>query len=481
MSKRNFILLIIVLVIATSVTLGFLYFRQPTKPAEENGGTNFISQFNPFGNNTTTPPSVKPPANVSGYQPGGEQETLKLKKISSMPIAGFTLFSKERLKEVVATPPQPLPEGEGQKEGAGSGDSISPLLMEEGVGGGKRSSLTSTLPQGKGVKPTTKPAPPLTEFMPALRYVERATGNIYQTFADKIEERKFSTTIIPMVYEALFGNNGQSVIMRYLKGETIITFVGNLPKEFLGADTTASNEIKGTFLPENIKDISLSGDASSIFYLFSSGNNLEDNIIGTTLNLINNKKVQVFDSPFTEWLSLFPNNKMLSFTTKPSAGIPGYMYAIDPNNKNYNFNKILGNINGLTTLTNPNGKLVLYGNDNLSLSVYHTDTKVSDTLGIRTLPEKCVWNKIGDAVYCGVPKFIGNGQYPDSWYQGEVSFGDQIWKIDIKTGNAKIVADPATVNGGEEIDSIKLLMDDGENYLFFVNKKDSFLWELSLK
>lgn len=383
-----------------------------------------------------------------------------------MPVAGFTVFSKERLKDV--TPPQPLPQGEGQN--TVSVTNLTPTPPAD---------WRADLPKEKEVKPT----PPLSEFMPALRYVERATGNIYQTFADKIEERRFSTTVIPMVYEALFGNKGESVIMRYLKpdAKTIVTFVGTLPKEFLGADTTASNEIKGAFLPENVKDISLSSDTASVFYLFPGENNSGDSVVGTILNLINNKKVQVFDSPFTEWLSSFPNSKMITFTTKPSAGIPGYMYAIDPNNKNYNFNKILGNINGLTTLASPDGKLVLYSDDRLSLGVYRRDTKVFNTLGIKTLPEKCVWNKIGDAVYCGAPKFIGNGQYPDSWYQGEVSFSDEIWKIDIKTGNAAIIADPAAIGGEGDIDSIKLAMDDDENYLFFVNKKDSFLWELGLK
>jgi len=319
--------------------------------------------------------------------------------------------------------------------------------------------------------------------MPALRYVDRATGNIYQTFADKIEEKRFSTTIIPTVYEAIFGNKGESVIMRYLKADarTIVTFVGTLPKELLGGDTTSNNEIKGIFLPEDIKDISLSGDTGSAFYLFESNNNLGDSVIGTTFNLKNNKKVQVFNSPFTEWLSLFPNNKMITLTTKPASGIQGYMYTLDPNNKNYNFNRILSNINGLTTLTSPNGKLVLYSNDNLSLSVYHLDTKVSDKLGVKTLSEKCVWNNTSDVIYCGVPKLIDAGLYPDSWYQGEVSFRDQIWKIDIKTGNATILADPAVIPGGEDVDSIKLTLDDGENYLFFVNKKDSFLWELNLK
>jgi hypothetical protein len=457
MSKRNFILLIIIIVVAIIILFGYFYFNQGNNtPGEDSSGTNFISQFNPFGKNTTKPPTdTTSPIDISGDQPNPADTTeVKLKKVSSMPIAGFTVFSKERLKEINPTPALPL-----------SGEGVVPPAKGD-LGGQK----------------TTKPTPPQTEFMPALRYVERATGNIYQTFADKIEEKQFSTTIIPKVYEAFFGNKGQSVVMRYLKGDakTIITFVGTLPKEVLGADTTTGNEIKGVFLPENIKDLSLSSDANNIFYMFLSGNNIGDGIVGTTLNLLNNKKIQVFDSPFTEWLSSFPNNKMITFTTKPSSQIPGYMYTIDPTNKNYNFHKLLGGINGLTTVISPNGKLALYSNNNLSLNIYHLDTKVSDTLGVKTLAEKCVWNKTSDVVYCGVPKSIENGQYPDSWYQGEVSFSDQIWKIDIKTGNTTMIVDPATISG-EDVDSIKLALDDGGNYLFFVNKKDSFLWELGLK
>ncbi len=421
MSKRNFILLIIIVIIALIAFWGFLYFRQSAPSSEEDtGGTNFISQFNPFGNSKPTASSTTPPVDISEEEPTVPEVNLKLKKISSMPIAGFTVYQKERLKETA-------------KE---------------------------------------------TEFVPALRYVARATGNVYQTFADKIEERKFSTTVIPMVYEAFLGNKGESVIMRYLKvdAKTITTFVGALPKEFLGTSPSASNEIKGIFLPEDTKDLSLSGDTFSLFYLFGSG----DNIIGTTFNLKTNKKTQVFDSPFTEWLSSFPNNKIITLTTKPAFRTPGYMYALDPNSKTYNFHQVLGKINGLTTLTSPDGKLALYSDDGLSLGIYHLDTKVSDSLGVKTLSEKCVWNKTSEIIYCAAPKSIDNNQYPDSWYQGEVSFSDQIWKIDIKTGNATIVADPGVTNR-EDVDGIKLMIDEGENYLFFVNKKDSFLWELGLK
>ena len=53
--------------------------------------------------------------------------------------------------------------------------------------------------------------------------------------------------------------------------------------------------------------------------------------------------------------------------------------------------------------------------------------------------------------------------------------------MDLKTGNTTLLVDPVLVQNGEDVDGIKLAVDDGENYLFFVNKKDSFLWKLDLK
>ena len=104
MSKRNFILLIIILVIAIIIFFGFLYFNQGTTgPGGDNMGTNFISQFNPFKNNKPTTPPTTPPVDISDNGSDSTPPTVnvKLKKISSMPIAGFTVFSKERLKEII--------------------------------------------------------------------------------------------------------------------------------------------------------------------------------------------------------------------------------------------------------------------------------------------------------------------------------------------------------------------------------------------
>jgi hypothetical protein len=449
MSKRNFTLLIIFLVILVIAILGFLYYRKlPTDGTNNEGGTNFLSRFNPFGTTPPAPPQTNPLTEITENPPETTTPEIpvnqKLKKISSIPVAGYGIFLKERLLDI-------------------------PIIIQDAP------TTETTTAQGKTTpKKTKKPAPPATEQVSATRYVARATGNVYQTFLDKIEERKFSTTVVPKVYEAYFGNKTLSVLMRYLKSDnrTVETFLGAIPKEILGADTD-NNEIKGVFLPDNISDLSISPDTTKLFYIFS----VDDIAVGTVLNLADSKKTQVFDSQFQEWLSSWPNVNLITLTTKPSASAEGHMYALNLTTKS--FTRTLGDIYGLTTLTSPDGKFVLYGNSGLTLNIYDMNKKTSTLLGVRTLPEKCTWSG-NTTLYCAVPTSINGGQYPDSWYQGETSFSDQIWKLDLVTTTTEIISDPATLPTPESIDGIKLSLDANGKYLLFVNKKDSFLWELDL-
>ena len=471
MSKRNIILIAIVIGGLVLLAFVFMYFYKPAGQAgDTSSGTNFISQFFPFAKtNPSTPGTPTSPANVSGYvTPNPEAGVERLTKVSSMPIAGYGVFMKERYKDVALIEPTP--------------PTITPPIETPAVTNPETPlpnlPLTKGEEKGGGLTPPkTTPTPPQTEFVPELRYVERATGNIYQTFVDKIEEQKFTTTTVPKVYEAYFGNNSDSVVMRYLNNDnqTIETFFGDLPKEMLGGDTNnGSEDIKGSFLPEDITDMSMSPTGTSMFYIFNSG----DSAIGVTAQMSGNNKNQIFNSGFTEWLTSWPNDRMLTLTTKPSYVAQGFMYSLDPITKK--MNKILSGIYGLTTLTSPSGKFVLYGNNNLTLSLYNIDTKESTPLGVKTMPEKCVWNSESTNLYCAVPQSIDATNYPDSWYQGETSFSDQLWKINIDNGSAVIIANPLDFKKGEAIDGIKLSLDPAENYLFFVNKKDSYLWKLSL-
>jgi len=484
MTRRNFILLAIILLIIVIGVFIFLFLGQsPATPEGNSTGTNFGSIFTPFGNNTATTCNDTKATNYGKALPctyntstqtctdttatnyGGElpctytpAPNIKLKKVSSIPIAGYVVFSDERLKAIPVVTPNGTPTTNSSTTPSGT-------------------NTTQNTTGTTGIQKTTKPTPPPTEFAPALRYVDRATGNIYETFADTINETQFTNTVIPRVHDAYFGNKCQTVAMRYLgdDGKTIETFIGSLPKEILGDDSTNINQLKGSFLPENITQFNVSPDTTKLFYLFNLGEN--DTSAGMTTDSLGNKKVQVFSSPFTEWTSWWPNSSMITLTTKPSTGVPGYMYTVNPDKKD--LNKILGNINGLTTLTSPNGKLVLYSDNNLSLNIYNISTNQTNPTGLKTLSEKCTWNKTSDAIYCAVPNSIDQTGYPDIWYQGVVSFTDDIWKINITDGTTSLISDPSSEKG-TNIDGIKLALDDNGNYLFFINKKDSYLWELNL-
>jgi len=431
-------LIIIILATVLIAIAAFVFLRTPRTgeaPTEGSTGLNFLANLNPFRKqpgqtSAPTTPTEEEPTTLNTET----NEDIKLKRVSSVSVAGFTIFQKERYTELPTITP----------------DTNTPSLLN--------------------------PTPPAIESVPAVRYTERATGNIYQAFADKLDERKFSTTIIPRIVESYFGGNGDFVIMRYLKsdGKSIASFSGTLPEENAGQDSAVGNELTGLFLPDGISDMSVSPDGLKVFYILNIG----QNTVGVTSGMSGENKVQVFESSFNEWLTFWPNNQLITLTTKPSASVPGYMYALNPSLKS--FRKVLGGINGLTTLTSPSGNLILWGDNIMNLNIYDTETRETTNLSLRTLPEKCTWSRDSDTLYCSVPDVVNQSNYPDIWYKGEVSFSDSIWRIDVASNTAEIISTLYSVNTKENMDNIKLSLDANEDYLFFVNKKDSYLWQLSL-
>jgi|GEM_PF-345989 len=470
MSKRNLILIAIGVIILIILVLVLASFLKPSTTTTGNTeGTNFFSRIFPFGksvdNNENNSTSETPSTTIVNEK-GVTKE--RLVRISSMPVAGYGVYQKERYLEVPAIPATETPPTEvAPTENQPALETPAPINAE--IKKPKKST------QKTNPVPVVKPTPPATEFVPAVRYVERATGNVYESLVDQINEVKLTTTTIPQTYEANFAGKSAFAVLRYLgdDAKTIEAFLGNMPPEILGGDTGAS-ELSGSFLPENITDMSVSPDSSSIFYLFKNNTG----VVGVTAQASGTNKNQIFSSPFTEWLSFWPNDRMITLTTKPSYAVPGYVYAIDPATKK--MTRVMSGVNGLTTLASPSGKLVLYANNTLDLRIFNIDAQGSTTVGIKTLPEKCVWGLDSIYLYCAVPNYVSGANYPDTWYQGEISFSDQIWKVNTENGNTTLLADPAAFQAGEDMDGIKLSLDKSGKYLFFVNKKDSSLWELIL-
>lgn len=303
-----------------------------------------------------------------------------------------------------------------------------------------------------------------TDLIPMLRYIERVTGHIYQMELDTKNIIKISNSTIPGVYEVLIDKLAKTFIYRYLStdNKSITSFMATL------------GDSKGGFLPSNIIDISLNPNKDKAFYLVKDSTG----VIGFNLSFYNNKKSQVFSSPFTEWLSQWVTDQKIFLTTKPSASVSGSLFSLDINNGV--LTKLFGGVNGMTTLANKDGSQVLYGaslETGPKLWLLNVKDHTTRDLNSYGLPEKCIWAKDNIYIYCAVPNTVIGTQYPDFWYQGLISFDDYFVKINTQTAERNTLAN--SINE-VSVDATHLFLDKEEDRLFFINKKDSTLWSFDL-
>lgn len=320
---------------------------------------------------------------------------------------------------------------------------------------------------------------------PIVRFVERATGHIFDAPTDSLEINRISNTTIPKIYEAKFAEGGGAVILRYLKNnDSIESYYAKLVPD--SADGGSSSEEKGSgnsitlqgaFLPRDIPILSASPSGSKIFYLYKTS----DGSLGIIANPDGTKKNQIWGSPLSEWLSEFADESTITLETKPSSGSFGFVYLL--NTKSGAVTKVLGGKIGLTALVSPDKKRALYAEaagGALKTGIYDIGKATTAAFPFNTLPEKCVWSvKSPGLVYCAAPKTIPVAAYPDSWYQGLTSFSDDIWSVDLNTGaTVEVLGD--TLKKGVEMDITELKLSPDGTQLIFINKKNLSLWLLRL-
>ncbi len=308
---------------------------------------------------------------------------------------------------------------------------------------------------------------------PYVRFMERSLGNIYESNMSGVEKNRISNETFPAIYNAIWNSTGDGIAFTQLADDKITTFTANL-NDNTGTSTNSLFS-EGSYLPEQIISSASFGD--KIFYIYPT----DSGSVGTIANFNGGSKNIIFDSQLTEWLASWVNKNTILLTTKPSAEIPGYAYILDIAKKKTT--KVVGNIKGLTTLMSPDKKLVVYteaSSGGIGTLLYNTDTSEAFPLALNTFPEKCVWStKSSSTLYCSSPNIIPRGTYPDDWYKGVVSFSDSIWEINTSANTANILS-VLSIDAGEDIDAVKLALSPNEDYLVFINKKDSTLWSLRL-
>ena len=297
-----------------------------------------------------------------------------------------------------------------------------------------------------------------------LKAVEKINEDQKKYFVKKIEQ-------------ALWNKDGSKVITRYT-GEDNDSIKSYSARLLAKVDDQTEGSLQGSFLTDNIKTITKDPDQSKIFYLLQSS----AGSTGVISEFDGTKKVQIFDSPLREWLVEWPTPTQIALLTKPSSGIPGFLFLL--NTRTGGLTRAISGIRGLTAKVNSIGSLALYSETTsrgLLLKIYSLKNKSLQETSVVTLPEKCVWSKNDpETLYCAVPTYLPSANYPDDWYKGQISFSDEIWRIDSRTGSGELL-EKLKDYAGKDIDGTDLFMSPKEDYLFFTNKNDFRLWSLRLQ
>jgi len=302
-----------------------------------------------------------------------------------------------------------------------------------------------------------------------IRYIEKATGHIYEIGANSVVPTRISNTTIPKIHEAIWLNEN-NLIIRYLDEQIIKTFSAELVAI---ADASTEKELQGVFLRDNLKEIIKFG--KKLFYLME----MENFSTGILSDWDGENQTEIFSSPLKEWLLSEIDDKQIAFSSKTSELSSGFLFIF--NSQTDKFEELLTEKLNLSALVASNSNVLYSENSGIKpvLFLYDKQSGISAELGFVSFPEKCVWSEDNLSIYCAVPRGILSKSSLDEWRKGKISFTDDIWKIDVATLATTLLISP-TEELGVALDIIKPMVNSAENYLVFINKKDYSLWGLRL-
>lgn len=313
------------------------------------------------------------------------------------------------------------------------------------------------------------------------RFVDRATGNIQEVADDSEEIKRITNTTVPKILEAIWSNTGNSLILRYSVNdpEKIDNFSAKI-KTSTSTSNEFTGELTGKVVSQNSDSLIINPSGNKLFSITKRGDMGGSYGIVSALDGVGGK--QIFNSDISEWLISWPKDNTIAFVTKPSYKQYGYLFFL--NTDTGSFEKILGSVHGLNVLVNKDATSFVYSNSSRSsfrLNYYNIKSGIDKNLQLNTLADKCVWgNKNKSIVYCAVPKNVSNSNYPDTWYQGAVSFSDNFWKIDVEKGTTELIYETG-IKEDISVDAMDLKLSSDDDFLVFTNKNDLSLWGLQIE
>ncbi len=220
-------------------------------------------------------------------------------------------------------------------------------------------------------------------------------------------------------------------------------------------------------LPAGTVSAAISPDAKKIIYTNQTAINSLDVTTKKTTEIQKMSQVGLKLS----WLK----DNFILLSDEPSVANLGYLYSFDIKNKT--LKTIINGEYGLGINWSSAGNLGIKINSierSPRLSLVDDSAKLIANFTFLTIPEKCII--ASPKIYCGVPKNIKSGIIlPDDYYKNKEYFIDDIWELDLPTGQTTKLFDGNEV----AIDAYDLKVKD--NSLLFINKYDNKVYSLLLQ
>jgi hypothetical protein len=351
--------------------------------------------------------------------------------------------------------------------GGGSGSVDEPPLFSEN-GGGEGGVEAAPIPALRQISadPVSGAYAFQRDGVSLIRFIDRATGHVFETEAESATVTRITNTTVPGIYEVLWTDEN-NFIVRYVGSAGIESF-----NVSLDPDAEGEQSLGGRFM-ESFSRGSLLKNEGTLFGIFETE-------AGSEARLFQGNSPEarvVFTSPIASWVPLQTTNNVF-LQTAPASGIDGFFYQIVGGE----LIKVAGDIPGLSALINTEGTAVALGEgdeNRIELQVLNTQTGEARGFIFDTIPEKCVFaGARSDALYCGAPVTLPPGNYPNDWLLGYVGFTDTIVFLE-PTENRETVLTTGE-EAGERFDVWQPTLTPDATHFIFINKNDLSLWSLRL-
>lgn len=311
-------------------------------------------------------------------------------------------------------------------------------------------------------------APTISENGQTIKYYAVSNGKVLQSTFDGSDTETISNVSLAGLVKIIWSPDKKKVISFFDKQ-------GTITKYFYNYSTKTNVGLNGS-----IKGVTWSPDSQKIAYQYQSADGSNNNVSVANPDGTNWKNI--FQTRLTDLVMEWPSPGKISARSKPSGTSKGFLFTL--NSQSGEFSKVLDNIYGLSVKWSGDGQKLIYqetDKDGKNLKLYSAQSDASQLkeMPLITLPEKCVWSGDNQYIFCAVPqKITENAVWPDDYFMGKIAIRDDFYMVNLATNEKTKIAQSTDE---QSFDAQDLLLSPQEDYIFFINRKDGFLYSIKLE